>query len=91
MMLDSCNFELDEVVQIPIIDYYKTIKEHWRNNVKSNRVFLENITSVKHVRDFKLYLKGILHIFNQGVFSCQLVSSKKISRYKAVVGSSSEG
>ncbi len=46
MMLDSCNFELDEVVQIPIIDYYKTIKEHWRNNVKSNRVFLENITSV---------------------------------------------
>lgn len=76
-LLDRNAFQLEEVVDIPISDYKKTIGEHWVKNLNDNRKALEVMTSRQHVKDFKLYLRGICKIFAADVFGLHIVSSRK--------------
>ena len=78
-LLDANYFALDEIVDIPISDYHKTISEHWLKNLNVNRQALVSMTSEKHVQDFKLYLKGICRIFSAGVFGLHIVKAKKFT------------
>lgn len=76
-LLDRNAFQLEEIVDIPIADYKKTIGEHWVKNLNDNRRELEMMTSAKHVKDFKLYLRGICKIFSAEVFGLHIVASRK--------------
>lgn len=76
-LLDRNAFQLEEIVDIPIADYKKTIGEHWVKNLNDNRRELEVMTSAQHVKDFKLYLRGICKIFSAEVFGLHIVSSRK--------------
>ena len=76
-LLDRNAFQLEEIVDIPIADYKKTIGEHWVKNLNDNRRELEVMTSAQHVKDFKLYLRGICKIFAAEVFGLHIVASRK--------------
>lgn len=76
-LLDRNAFQLEEIVDIPIADYKKTIGEHWVKNLNDNRRELEVMTSAQHVKDFKLYLRGICKIFSADVFGLHIVASRK--------------
>lgn len=76
-LLDRNAFQLEEIVDIPIADYKKTIGEHWVKNLNDNRRVLEIMTSEQHVKDFKLYLRGICKIFAADVFGLHIVASRK--------------
>jgi len=77
-LMDDEGFALEEVFDIPIGQYQKTIRDHWLKNLKENREFLTSLTNEKHYRDFHLYLKGILHIFQAEVFGLHIVASRKL-------------
>ncbi|WP_053981092.1 SAM-dependent methyltransferase [Marinagarivorans algicola] len=76
-LLDNNSFQLEEILDIPISHYNKTINEHWLKNLNAHRTMLTTMTSEKHVQDFKLYLKGICRIFTAKVFGLHIVSAKK--------------
>ena len=76
-LLDRNAFQLEEIVDIPIADYKKTIGEHWVKNLNDNRRELEVMTSAQHVKDFKFYLRGICTIFAAEVFGLHIVASRK--------------
>lgn len=76
-LLDRNAFQLEEIVDIPIAEYKKTIGEHWVRNLNDNRRELEAMTSAQHVKDFKLYLRGICKIFSAEVFGLHIVASRK--------------
>lgn len=78
-LLDENRFQLDEILDIPITDYNKTIHDHWLKNLNDNREELTAMTNEKHVQDFKLYLKGICRIFSAGVFGLHIVAARKFS------------
>ncbi len=76
-LLDHNSFQLEEILDIPIGHYNKTINEHWLKNLNAHRAMLTTMTSEKHVQDFKLYLKGICRIFTAKVFGLHIVAAKK--------------
>ncbi|BCD96971.1 SAM-dependent methyltransferase [Marinagarivorans cellulosilyticus] len=76
-LVDSNDFQLEEVLDIPISDYKKTISNCWLKQLNDNRSKLERMTNKKHVQDFKLYLKGICRIFSADVFGLHIVASRK--------------
>ena len=73
--LDQAGFHLDQIKQIPIEHYKRTMDQVWIPNINANRRHLEQLTSVKHTREFKLYLKAILLLFRQNVFNLHMVSA----------------
>ena len=75
--LDVNDFKLTDIINIPVNDYKKTISEHWVKNINKHKKELVQMTSEKHVKDFKLYLKGICHIFNGDVFGIHIIGSQK--------------
>lgn len=75
-LLDGAGFNLSKLIDIPIEDYYKTIS-CWIVNLEENQRFLTSLTSAQHVRDFRIYLRGMLRIFRNNVFGCQIVSATK--------------
>ncbi len=77
LLLDDGHFHLQEIVDIPIEDYRKTIGEYWVKHLNDNKEQLIAMTSPKHVREFKLYLRGICHIFAADVFGLHIVAAKK--------------
>lgn len=76
-MLDESRFDVEEIVDIPIADYRKTIGEYWVKHLNDNKAELVEMTSKKHVQDFKLYLRGICHIFASNAFGLHIVASRK--------------
>ncbi len=75
--LDEAGFHLDQIKQIPIEHYKRTMDQVWIPNINANRRYLEQLTSVKHTREFKLYLKAILLLFRQKVFNLHMVYAAK--------------
>lgn len=76
--LDASQFKLDQIIQIPVEDYKRTMDEVWIPSINANRGHLEKLTDPKHVRDFKMYLKAILHLFRQNIFNLHIVSAQKL-------------
>ncbi|RYZ84697.1 MAG: methyltransferase domain-containing protein [Moraxellaceae bacterium] len=76
--LDEAGFHLDQIKQIPIEHYKRTMDEVWIPNINANRDYLEKLTSFKHTREFKLYLKAILLLFRQNIFNLHMVSAAKV-------------
>jgi cyclopropane-fatty-acyl-phospholipid synthase len=77
-LLDVNGLPLVDIESIPIEHYKVTIAQHWLKHVNQHQAELAAYTGAKHVRDFKLYLKGICHIFSLGVFGLHIVTAKKI-------------
>lgn len=77
-LMDFNGFALKEIVDIPIVHYKKTIADYWLKACNDNRAALEAMTNEKHVKDFRIYLKGILKIFNADVFGLHMVTAQKI-------------
>jgi len=61
------------------MDYYhKTIKEYWLKHLAEHKEELISLTNKKHVRDFILYLKGTIKVFNHGNFGMHIVKARKM-------------
>ena len=75
--LDECKFSLQEIRDIPIDQYKKTITEHWLKHINQHKDELAAMTSRKHVMDIKIYLRGICYIFAADVFGMHIVAAKK--------------
>ena len=78
LLLNNAGFSLQEIVDIDIDNYIATISQHWLSNLIENKRELITLTSDKHVRDFQLYLRGIVKIFKADVFGLHMVSSKSM-------------
>ncbi|MEY4588826.1 MAG: hypothetical protein RL497_902 [Pseudomonadota bacterium] len=75
--LDDAGFHLNQIKQIPIEHYKRTMDEVWIPNINAHRRYLEQLTSPKHTREFKLYLKAILLLFRKNIFNLHMVSAQK--------------
>jgi len=77
-ILDKSCFKLSQIVDIPMDYYNRTIKEYWLKYIQENKEGLVSLTNKKHVRDFILYLKGTIRVFNHGNFGMHIIKAKKM-------------
>lgn len=77
--LNAGRFKLDQIIQIPIENYKRTMDEQWIPSINANRQYLERLTDKQHVHGFKMYLKAILHLFRQDIFNLHIISAEKIA------------
>ena len=72
--LDNSGFLLDEIIQIPIEHYRRTMDEQWIPSINKHRENLISITSERFVKDFKAYLKAILYLFRHNIFNLHIAT-----------------
>ncbi len=73
--IDSAELHLESISEIPIHDYWVTVNDYWLASIEKNKQYLEHLSSPKHVRDFKLYLRGYLILFKKGIFKMHVLSA----------------
>lgn len=76
-LLDKAGFKLDCIYDVPMRHYHKTIGKNWIKQIRENKEKLIGLSSEKHVRDYTMYLKGILSIFHKDRFRLHMVAGRK--------------
>lgn len=76
-LVDKNNFSLEEVYDIPIEHYQKTM-DLWLKYMFDNRDRLKEITTPQVYKEFRAYLKGIMLNFRHGALRLHIVGSKKM-------------
>lgn len=77
VLLNDAGFELNEIVNIPM-EHYRRTMDFWLNNLHTNREELKKLSGDEFYTSFRKYLKIMRAVFNTHAMTLDVVASEKI-------------
>jgi cyclopropane-fatty-acyl-phospholipid synthase len=84
-ILDRAGFALEQVLQIPAVNFQKTM-EAWFNNLQAARTRLEELVGAEEYRRYSIYLRFARRAFADPIVSVDIVLAKPIEGYEGAEG-----
>ncbi|HLF26485.1 MAG TPA: class I SAM-dependent methyltransferase [Anaerolineae bacterium] len=76
-LLDQNNFQLVNVFEIPMENYYRTM-DMWLKNIFDNRERLKALAGEQFYKEYRAYLKAARVLVSSGVYLLDIVTSRKM-------------